>query len=124
MITYGTEDEAIEIANDTVYGLQAYVVSADTRRVHAVAARLQAGSVLINGPRFEPLVPFGGFKQSGIGPRICPNRYRPSHGGGSRRAGGLLAAASLFRLQRTRRVRPKRDLRHLESRSNPLRLRA
>ncbi len=67
VITYWNEEEAIRIANDTAYGLQAYVISADTRRARVVAGRLQAGSVFINGLQFEPLAPFGGFKQSGMG---------------------------------------------------------
>ncbi len=67
VLGYRDEEEAIRIANDTIYGLQAYVISPDVERARAVAARLQAGRVLINGARHEPLAPFGGFKQSGIG---------------------------------------------------------
>jgi aldehyde dehydrogenase (NAD+) len=67
VISYRTEAEAIEIANDTAYGLQAYVISADPERAHAVASQLDAGRVLINGLFHEPLAPFGGFKQSGLG---------------------------------------------------------
>jgi len=67
LIGYRDEEDAIAIANDTVYGLQASVVSADPVRARAVAARLQAGRVLINGLHHEPLAPFGGFKQSGLG---------------------------------------------------------
>jgi aldehyde dehydrogenase (NAD+) len=67
ILSYRTEDEAIAIANDTTYGLQAYVLSSDPQRARAVAAQLQAGRVLINGAQHEPLAPFGGFKQSGIG---------------------------------------------------------
>ncbi len=67
ILTYRTEEEAIEIANDTVYGLQAYVISSDLERARAVASRLEAGRVIINGAPHEPLAPFGGFKQSGIG---------------------------------------------------------
>lgn len=67
IIAYRDEEEAIAIANDTVYGLQAYVVSADTDRARAVAARLEAGRVLINTLVHEPKAPFGGFKQSGLG---------------------------------------------------------
>ena len=67
LITYRDEEEAIAIANDTVYGLQAVVLSSSDEHARAVAARLQAGRVLINGLHHEPLAPFGGFKQSGIG---------------------------------------------------------
>jgi aldehyde dehydrogenase (NAD+) len=67
VIAYRTDAEAIEIANDTPYGLQAYVISADPERAHGVAAQLMAGRVLINGLHHEPLAPFGGFKQSGLG---------------------------------------------------------
>jgi aldehyde dehydrogenase (NAD+) len=67
VISYRTEAEAIAIANDTTYGLQAYVISADPQRARRVASQLQAGRVLINGLHHEPLAPFGGFKQSGLG---------------------------------------------------------
>jgi aldehyde dehydrogenase (NAD+) len=67
ILTYRTEEEAITIANDTVYGLQSYVISSDPERARAVAARLETGRVVINGAPHEPLAPFGGFKQSGIG---------------------------------------------------------
>jgi aldehyde dehydrogenase (NAD+) len=67
LITYRDEEEAIAIANDTDYGLQALVLSSSDEHARAVAARLQAGRVLINGLHHEPLAPFGGFKQSGIG---------------------------------------------------------
>jgi aldehyde dehydrogenase (NAD+) len=67
VIPYGDEEQGIAIANDTVYGLQAYVSSSDPRHARAVAARIDAGRVLINRMEHEPLAPFGGFKQSGIG---------------------------------------------------------
>ena len=67
VIGYSTEEEAIAIANDTSYGLQAYVISASHERAQRVAAQLQAGRVIINGAPHEPLAPFGGFKQSGMG---------------------------------------------------------
>jgi aldehyde dehydrogenase (NAD+) len=67
IIAYGDTEEAIAIANDTPYGLQAYVCSSDTVRANAVAARIEAGRVLINTLAHEPAAPFGGFKQSGIG---------------------------------------------------------
>lgn len=67
VITYKTEEEAIEIANDTTYGLQAYVNSSDSERAHRVASQINAGRVQINGIGHDPMAPFGGFKQSGIG---------------------------------------------------------
>ncbi|MFH7016817.1 aldehyde dehydrogenase family protein [Flavobacterium sp. FlaQc-47] len=67
IITYKTEEEAIEIANDTTYGLQAYVSSLNEKRAHKVASQINAGRVQINGIGHDPMAPFGGFKQSGIG---------------------------------------------------------
>jgi aldehyde dehydrogenase (NAD+) len=67
ILTYRTEQEAIEIANDTDYGLQAVVLGKDHDHACEVASQLQAGRVLVNGLTHEPLAPFGGFKQSGIG---------------------------------------------------------
>ncbi|WP_342361805.1 aldehyde dehydrogenase family protein [Terrarubrum flagellatum] len=67
IIPYRDEKHAIEIANDTDYGLQAYVFSSDHKRARRVAEELEAGRVAINGAAHEPLAPFGGFKQSGIG---------------------------------------------------------
>ena len=67
IITYETEEEAIALANDTVYGLVAYVSSTDEAHARRVAARLEAGRVLINTISHDPYAPFGGFKQSGIG---------------------------------------------------------
>jgi aldehyde dehydrogenase (NAD+) len=67
IIPYEDDDEAVEIANDTDYGLQAYVISPDVDRARAVASRIVAGRVLINTLSHEPKAPFGGFKQSGIG---------------------------------------------------------
>lgn len=67
IITYKTEAEAIEIANDTIYGLLAYVSSSDLQRARKVAAQINAGRVLINTLSHDPLAPFGGFKQSGVG---------------------------------------------------------
>jgi aldehyde dehydrogenase (NAD+) len=67
IIAYRDTEEAIAIANDTSYGLQAYVLSADAARARAVAARIDAGRVMVNTLAHEPAAPFGGFKQSGIG---------------------------------------------------------
>jgi len=67
VLSYQDEEDAARIANDTPYGLAAAVWSADERRAQALARRLRAGQVDINGGRFNPLAPFGGFKQSGHG---------------------------------------------------------
>ena len=67
IIAYESEDDAVRIANDTPYGLAAAVWSADYERAVAVARRVKAGQVEINGGRFNPLAPFGGYKQSGVG---------------------------------------------------------
>jgi betaine-aldehyde dehydrogenase len=67
IIPYDSEDEAVEIANDTPYGLAGAVWSADPARAEKVARRLRTGQVDINGGAFNPSAPFGGYKQSGIG---------------------------------------------------------
>ena len=67
VISYRDEDEAGAIANDTPYGLQAYLHGTDVARMQALADRLLSGRVVVNGAPHEPLAPFGGFKQSGIG---------------------------------------------------------
>ncbi|MCO6179269.1 aldehyde dehydrogenase family protein, partial [Ciceribacter sp. RN22] len=67
ILPYRDEEEAIAIANDTVYGLAAYVQSGDIGHARKVAARLRAGCVHINYPAWDPYAPFGGYKQSGNG---------------------------------------------------------
>ena len=67
ILPYDTLDEAIEIANDTVYGLAAYVQSKDLEKARAVAREMRAGSVYINYPEWDLFAPFGGYKQSGNG---------------------------------------------------------
>jgi aldehyde dehydrogenase (NAD+) len=67
VIPYRDEDEAVEIANNTIYGLAGAVFSADQDRAVAVARRLKTGQVDVNGGAFNPLAPFGGYKQSGNG---------------------------------------------------------
>jgi len=67
IIPYKTEEEAITIANDTIYGLAAYISSASTERANRVATQIAAGRVCINKFTHDPQAPFGGFKQSGIG---------------------------------------------------------
>ncbi len=67
LIPYDSEEEAVAIANDTVYGLAAGVWSSDADRAVAVARRLRAGQIEVNGGAFNLKAPFGGFKQSGNG---------------------------------------------------------
>jgi len=67
MLAFSTESEAIQIANGTAYGLAAGVWSADQEHAVAVARRLRAGQVEINGGAFNPAAPFGGRGQSGYG---------------------------------------------------------
>ncbi|MBF0574605.1 aldehyde dehydrogenase family protein [Dysgonomonas sp. GY617] len=67
VIAYKTLDDAIEIANDTTYGLAAYVQGTDEAKAYEVATKLEAGTVAVNGFKHEALAPFGGVKQSGIG---------------------------------------------------------
>jgi aldehyde dehydrogenase (NAD+) len=64
---YDTLDQAIEIGNDTDYGLAAYVSGADPVAVRSVASRLRAGQVTINGAALDMTAPFGGYKKSGNG---------------------------------------------------------
>ncbi len=67
IIPYDTEEEAIEIANGTPYGLAGAVWSGDSARAESVARQMRTGQVDINGGQFNPSAPFGGYKQSGIG---------------------------------------------------------
>ncbi|HEV3265584.1 MAG TPA: aldehyde dehydrogenase family protein [Acidimicrobiales bacterium] len=67
IIPYDTEEEAVDIANDTDYGLAGGVWSGDPERAKAVARQLRAGQIEVNGGGFNPMAPFGGYKQSGNG---------------------------------------------------------
>ncbi|TCN55649.1 aldehyde dehydrogenase family protein [Flavobacterium circumlabens] len=68
VITYKTEEEAINIANDTIYGLSAYISSGNAEKAKQIARQIISGRVLINtAVNRESKAPFGGFKQSGIG---------------------------------------------------------
>ncbi|WP_338513594.1 aldehyde dehydrogenase family protein [Pseudomonas poae] len=67
IIAYDTVDEAVAIANDTVYGLGAHVQGQDLQAARAVALRIRAGQVHLNHPAWDPMAPFGGYKRSGNG---------------------------------------------------------
>ena len=67
ILPYDTTDQAIEIANDTVYGLGAHVHGTDRDEVRRVAAQIRAGQVHLNAPDWDPHAPFGGYKRSGNG---------------------------------------------------------
>jgi aldehyde dehydrogenase (NAD+) len=67
ILPYDDEDEAVRIANDTIYGLAGGVWSGDAERAKAVARRIRTGQVEVNGGSFNPMAPFGGYKQSGKG---------------------------------------------------------
>lgn len=67
IIPYQNTEEAIALANDSIYGLSAYVYGQDTQETQRVANKLRAGNVHINNARPQLSAPFGGYKQSGIG---------------------------------------------------------
>jgi aldehyde dehydrogenase (NAD+) len=67
IMSYDSEDEAIEIANDTPFGLAGFVQSRDPGRARTVANRIRAGRIYLNGAPFDRSLPFGGYKQSGNG---------------------------------------------------------
>jgi aldehyde dehydrogenase (NAD+) len=67
VIAYDTVDEAVEIANDSPYGLGGYVFSSDRKKAHAVGARMRAGRIFYNGAPSNNVAPMGGYKQSGNG---------------------------------------------------------
>jgi acyl-CoA reductase-like NAD-dependent aldehyde dehydrogenase len=67
ILPYDTEEEAIAIANDSIYGLSGGVWSSDKAHAEQVARKIRTGQVDINGGAFNPVAPFGGYKQSGVG---------------------------------------------------------
>jgi aldehyde dehydrogenase (NAD+) len=75
VIGYDYEDDAVRIANDSIYGLSGYVFGADTQHARAVAAKLRTGMVHINGQAGDMHAPFGGYKQSGNGREWGPHGF-------------------------------------------------
>ena len=67
LIGYADDDDAVRIANDTVYGLSGFVSSPDKNRARSVARRMRTGMVHVNGAGLDFAAPFGGYKQSGNG---------------------------------------------------------
>lgn len=67
IMPYDTEEQAVAIANDTVYGLSGYVTAGSVERARTVARRLRTGMVHLNGSKADNAAPFGGYKQSGNG---------------------------------------------------------
>jgi acyl-CoA reductase-like NAD-dependent aldehyde dehydrogenase len=67
IIPYADEEDAIAMANDTVYGLSGYVWAGTVAHAARVAKRLRTGMVHLNGSTIDPAAPFGGYKQSGVG---------------------------------------------------------
>ncbi|WP_158882604.1 aldehyde dehydrogenase family protein [Amycolatopsis anabasis] len=67
VVPFESEEEAVRLANDTEYGLGASIFSGDAQRVFRVSRKLRVGTIGVNGFQVEPHLPFGGFKQSGLG---------------------------------------------------------
>jgi acyl-CoA reductase-like NAD-dependent aldehyde dehydrogenase len=67
ILPYDNEDDAVRIANSTIYGLSGAVWSADPERARRVALRLRTGQVFVNGGTYDSSAPFGGYRQSGNG---------------------------------------------------------
>ena len=67
IMPFDTEEEAVALANDTPYGLAAYIQTGDMDRARRVAAQLRAGMIQVNGASRISGSPFGGYKQSGVG---------------------------------------------------------
>ncbi len=67
IIPYRDIDHAVEIANDTPYGLASYISGSDAATIRKLATLLRSGQVVVNGAAPDPMAPFGGYKQSGNG---------------------------------------------------------
>ena len=67
LIGYENDEDAVRIANDTVYGLSGYISAGDPDRAKDMARRIRSGQVHLNGAAVDTNAPFGGYKQSGNG---------------------------------------------------------
>ena len=67
ILPYDSEEEVVERANDSLYGLASYIQTKDIKRAQQVARQMRSGNVYINYPDWDPGMPFGGYKQSGNG---------------------------------------------------------
>ena len=97
VIPADNDEHAVDIANDTIYGLNAAVFTPDAARARQVAGRLRSGTVGHNGMRIDFGIAFGGFKQSGIGPGGRPGRTPalPGDQDGAAGRGADLAGAAI-----------------------------
>lgn len=77
VIRYRDEEDAIRIANDSIYGLSGTIFTGDMERGERIARKVRAGNISVNGLQLDPGVPFGGFKQSGIGREAGPEGIEP-----------------------------------------------
>jgi aldehyde dehydrogenase (NAD+) len=77
VIPYDGDDAAVQLANDSIYGLSGAVWSGDTERGVGLARRIRTGTFAVNGLGMNPAAPFGGFKQSGIGRELGPEGLAP-----------------------------------------------
>ena len=75
ILPYDTEADAVQIANDSPYGLSGGVWSADSERAKGVARQIRTGQIEVNGGAFNPSAPFGGYKQSGYGREYGPHGF-------------------------------------------------
>lgn len=73
IIPYDSEEEAIDIANDSIFGLSGAVIGGNQERAVEVAKQIRTGQVSVNGGAFNPAAPFGGYKQSGNGRELGPH---------------------------------------------------
>ena len=79
IIPYDTEDDAIRIANDSVYGLGGSVWTTDNAKAIEIAAKIRTGTFAVNMYAFDPGAPFGGYKNSGIGRECGPDERTHVH---------------------------------------------
>lgn len=77
IIEYEDEQHAIRIANDSLYGLSGTVFSQDVERAEHIARQVRTGNISINGLQVDPVAPFGGYKQSGVGREAGPEGLEP-----------------------------------------------